>query len=220
MSDPKKNDVLRLLTGELSQEEMDELQEQIADNPILMDLYTKLQSVYQEARLEREHPHVHFPRGETKRYDNLQILTAKQQLAHKMSSTSSAPPSPPSIEWKATLTIQSETSTTIHQLKSGTTLIGAMMPCRIRIDDPLVSGIHARFLFSSHTGSLWIEDLDSTNGTFILQDSERIQIPHPFEVVGRNYSLTSPLEIQDQTLLFLGNTTISVSIEKIERKTP
>jgi diguanylate cyclase (GGDEF)-like protein len=48
---------------------------------------------------------------------------------------------------------------------SGTYIIGRSSDCQLRIDDPTVSGKHARIF--EKNGIFYIEDLDSTNGTFL-----------------------------------------------------
>lgn len=69
--------------------------------------------------------------------------------------------------------------------------IGRSKRCALRLDSADISGEHARMGFES--GKFWIEDLGSTNGTFISgqQVSGRQQLaPGSVVVLGREISLT------------------------------
>jgi two-component system response regulator AtoC len=60
----------------------------------------------------------------------------------------------------------------LRLLADGTSLvIGRQAPSEIIVDDPSVSRQHARF--TRHDGEVWVEDLDSRNGTFC--QGQRIQ---------------------------------------------
>lgn len=50
---------------------------------------------------------------------------------------------------------------------SGTIQIGRAEACQIRLDDTYASQFHARIF--SRNGSWWLEDLGSTNGTYLNQ---------------------------------------------------
>src|SRR5271154_2471330 len=78
-----------------------------------------------------------------------------------------------------------------HLLGEGVYTLGSSPDCSIQIEAPHVSWQHAQ-LTVVEDGSLWIEDLGSTNGTFL--DSQLITAPTP---VAANQSL----EIGAATLL-------------------
>jgi pSer/pThr/pTyr-binding forkhead associated (FHA) protein len=59
-------------------------------------------------------------------------------------------------------------------------VIGRGSDCQIRLDDDYSSTRHAR-LFSSD-GQWWVEDLGSTNGTYL--DGQRVTRPVPAEIGG------------------------------------
>ena len=59
----------------------------------------------------------------------------------------------------------------------GATGIGRASANQISIDDPFVSAEHARL--ASRDGQLWIEDLHSTNGTFV--NRRQIASPTPLQ---------------------------------------
>jgi len=207
-----KDNILRLLTGDLPKEEENKLYEQMDRDPSLKELFVSLQALYQSTENDEE---PYNPRNATKQYDDVQLLSKLRQFSksYKTNSTEQEKFRLPN-QWTATLKIKVGEEITDKTLHAGTTLIGATIPCRIRIDDPLISSVHARFLFSSNSGSLWIEDLESTNGTFILTNGTRQQIPQPFEVLGRDYYLTSPTELYDGAQISLGDSIISVTIAK------
>ncbi len=118
--------------------------------------------------------------------------------------------------WVATITFSGKGRQSTEFLIPGTTLIGALPPCHFRLDDPEVSGVHARFIFSERTGTCWVEDLRSTNGTFLLQESRKIRLSTPTEVEGRDYLLTYPQELRDGDRLLFGDTYASISIQQIK----
>lgn len=62
-----------------------------------------------------------------------------------------------------------------YVLESGETLIGRDSSCRIRINDKQISGIHCRINSSSQ--GIIIEDLDSSNGTYL--NRKKIKKPMP-----------------------------------------
>lgn len=57
-------------------------------------------------------------------------------------------------------------------------LIGQDAECEIRVADPYVSGRHAR-ITTEPGGDAWIEDLGSTNGTFIEYAGVRRRVHGP-----------------------------------------
>ncbi len=61
-------------------------------------------------------------------------------------------------------------------LKESGVLLGRNPECTLVIDDDFASGRHARVY---HEGSWLVEDLDSTNGTFV--DGHRITVPTPLK---------------------------------------
>ena len=67
----------------------------------------------------------------------------------------------------------------------GPTIIGRAIDADVRLEDEGVSRNHARILYPNETGSPVVEDLNSTNGTFVngeqirryeLQDGDKVQI--------------------------------------------
>ena len=82
----------------------------------------------------------------------------------------------------------------IHRIGENFT-IGRAQHCNIKTDDSYTSNIHARFYRNS--GALWVEDMHSTNGTWVnaqrvsgparLKDGDLVQIGGTvFEVSGCN----------------------------------
>lgn len=65
-------------------------------------------------------------------------------------------------------------------LGDGPVVIGRGSDCQIRLDDDYSSTRHAR-LFQSE-GAWWVEDLGSTNGTYL--DGQRVTRPVPAELGG------------------------------------
>jgi pSer/pThr/pTyr-binding forkhead associated (FHA) protein len=59
-------------------------------------------------------------------------------------------------------------------------IIGRGSDCQIRLDDDYSSTRHARLFLSE--GQWWVEDLGSTNGTYL--DGQRVSRPVPSEIVG------------------------------------
>ena len=57
-------------------------------------------------------------------------------------------------------------------------LIGQNSDCDIRVSDPYVSGQHARITIEPD-GTTWIEDLGSTNGTYLEHAGVRRRIQGP-----------------------------------------
>lgn len=52
-----------------------------------------------------------------------------------------------------------------QQFSTPEVLIGRDPACELMLDDPTVSGSHARLMY--HHGHWWLEDLRSTNGTYL-----------------------------------------------------
>ena len=73
------------------------------------------------------------------------------------------------------------------ELKAGANSVGRDAANDFKIDDPSVSGFHARIIVDD--GSVLIKDLDSTNGTFILhtQVKEGVLQPGQFIRLGNVY---------------------------------
>jgi hypothetical protein len=65
-------------------------------------------------------------------------------------------------------------------LDDGPVIIGRGSDCQIKLDDDYSSTRHAR-LFPSE-GEWWVEDLGSTNGTYL--DGQRVTRPVPAEIGG------------------------------------
>jgi len=75
-------------------------------------------------------------------------------------------------------------------------MIGRDLACEYSLDDITVSAQHARLSFRQ--GQWWVEDLDSTNGTFLNQEKVR-----------------QPTVITNGDLLRCGQVTLRISIETI-----
>ena len=142
------------------------------------------------------------PPAEPKRMDQTVEVRASQQ----------PPPPQENSRYTAVLEFHSKSNRERHTLQSGPTLIGALHPCQIQIEDSEVSGVHARLLFRESTGGLWIEDLRSTNGTYLLQDVRKIRLSAPSRVEGKDYLLTYPQELKNGDKLLVGDTYITVEI--------
>lgn len=80
--------------------------------------------------------------------------------------------------------------------------IGRALDCDVIVDDPQISGHHAR-VEQDDAGGLWLVDLDSTNGTFRVADSARV----------------TRLALEHEERLRLGNTVVRVRLttDPIER---
>lgn len=77
-------------------------------------------------------------------------------------------------------------------------LVGRSRQCTLRIDVPSISSRHARIGFES--GQFWIEDLGSTNGTFVnnQQISGRTDVAPGVPIaLGRNVTLVGVLTAED-----------------------
>ena len=79
------------------------------------------------------------------------------------------------------LTIADGTQTGVGAtLADGPVIIGRGSDCQIRLDDDYSSTRHARLFMSE--GQWWVEDLGSTNGTYL--DGQRVTRPVPAEIGG------------------------------------
>lgn len=72
-----------------------------------------------------------------------------------------------------TLLAATETPETLETFYRSQVTIGRNPACDCVIDQETISAVHARF--SYRKGHWWLEDLESTNGTFI--NEERIAVP-------------------------------------------
>ena len=82
------------------------------------------------------------------------------------------------------------TGTSLRLRESGT-LIGRNPECALVLDDDFASGLHARIF--EREGSWYVEDLGSTNGTFL--GSQR---------------LTAPVAVEAGTVLRIGKTVVEL----------
>ena len=62
---------------------------------------------------------------------------------------------------------------TEHTFSGGEVLIGRSTTCNMSVQNDTVSSQHARLFFNQ--SQWWLEDLNSTNGTFL--NNERLEIP-------------------------------------------
>ena len=79
-------------------------------------------------------------------------------------------------------------------------LIGRSRQCSLRVDTPSISSRHARIGFES--GQFWVEDLGSTNGTFVnkQQISGRVNVQPGTPIsLGRDVTLVGTLSPEDVT---------------------
>jgi pSer/pThr/pTyr-binding forkhead associated (FHA) protein len=71
------------------------------------------------------------------------------------------------------LRIQGESTDETYQYKTREIFIGRVPSCELPLTSEKVSAHHARLYF--HNNQWWIEDLNSTNGTFL--NEERVSVP-------------------------------------------
>jgi hypothetical protein len=72
-------------------------------------------------------------------------------------------------------------------------VIGRDLACEMLLDDPTVSNRHARL--SYHHGQWWLEDLHSTNGTFLNGEA----VASPLVVTSGDIVLCGQVELQLMT---------------------
>ena len=105
------------------------------------------------------------------------------------------------------LTIRSPLGEPIeYTLKPGKNLIGRRVNNDIVITDPSASRLHAEFLYDADTEIVTIEDLDSTNGTFVNRDrliNPRVLGPNDSVRIGEHImTLWNQKQIPGQTLCY------------------
>lgn len=88
-----------------------------------------------------------------------------------------APPAPAAPTAERLLVTDGALQGTSLPLGSSGVLIGRAPSCTLVLDDDYASNRHARIY--PHEGGWWVEDLGSTNGTFV--DGERIVAPRSLE---------------------------------------
>jgi pSer/pThr/pTyr-binding forkhead associated (FHA) protein len=79
-------------------------------------------------------------------------------------------------------------------------LVGRSRQCSLRVDTPSISSRHARIGFES--GQFWVEDLGSTNGTFVnkQQISGRVNVSPGTPIsLGRDVTLVGILSLEEVT---------------------
>lgn len=76
----------------------------------------------------------------------------------------------------ARITVQGEGTPTEWELKAGTVTIGRKPDNDVQLDDPTVSAHHAKIV--TYFQSSYIQDLDSTNGTFVNGRRVRMHTLH------------------------------------------
>lgn len=99
--------------------------------------------------------------------------------------------------------------------------VGRSKQCLVRIDAPEVSAQHARIGFEN--GEFWVEDLGSTNGTYVNQQqvSGRVSVPPAVPiVVGRDLSLMGV--VSEQQLRSVERSALGVVRQRpqVERRYP
>lgn len=67
-----------------------------------------------------------------------------------------------------TLSISKQEDTSSYTLVTTENLIGRASECTVQLEDTTVSNLHARIYFNQ--SQWWIEDLDSSNGTYLNGD--------------------------------------------------
>ena len=88
----------------------------------------------------------------------------------------------------------SKTPATISFIPEQPLMVGRSRQCSLRVDTPSISSKHARIGFES--GMFWVEDLGSTNGTFVhkQQISGRVNVPSGTPIsLGRDVTLVGIL---------------------------
>jgi diguanylate cyclase (GGDEF)-like protein len=98
-----------------------------------------------------------------------------------------------------------------YRLDRPTTYLGRGETCEVQIQDTGVSRKHARVLLDP-TGDVWLEDLDSTNGTFVenhrierrlLRDGDKIQLGRTTII---KFSLTDATELRFAEQMYVSAT--------------
>jgi hypothetical protein len=84
-----------------------------------------------------------------------------------------APPAPEAAAPVRLVVVEGPQRGTTIPLGASAVVLGRATSCTLPIGDDYASGRHARIF--PHEGSWWVEDLGSTNGTFV--DGERIDGP-------------------------------------------
>jgi pSer/pThr/pTyr-binding forkhead associated (FHA) protein len=77
-----------------------------------------------------------------------------------------------------------------HRFSTPEVVIGRDPACEMALDDPTVSNKHARL--SYHHGQWWLEDLQSTNGTFLNGES----VSTPLVVTGGDVVCCGQVELR------------------------
>lgn len=175
--------IVSLIEGTCSPEEQSYLEELLANNPLALeelgiaqqfacDLLSSCEEFEQTIQNELSHSRLTTePADDRLQHD--ERLAALAVSRHTDVHDESEYAAQPSLQENLVfLTFQSPSG---HQwkvsLKEGMHIIGASIACDLVLDDNEVSAIHAKLLFDSRAGLL-LEDLDSTNGTFILHDGQ------------------------------------------------
>lgn len=98
-----------------------------------------------------------------------------------------------------------------YRLDRSTTYLGRGETCEVQVQDTGISRKHARVLLDP-TGEVWIEDLDSTNGTFVenhrierrlLRDGDKIQLGRTTII---KFSLTDATELRFAEQMYVSAT--------------
>jgi pSer/pThr/pTyr-binding forkhead associated (FHA) protein len=76
-----------------------------------------------------------------------------------------------------------------HRFTTPEVVIGRDPACELVLDDPTVSISHARLIF--HHGHWWLEDLHSTNGTYLNGE----QVVSPLVVTGGDVARCGQVEL-------------------------
>jgi hypothetical protein len=111
--------------------------------------------------------------------------------------TAARPPAPPIN--LAQIVDGDETEARTYRFNTTRITIGRDPACECRLDDKTISGRHAKLLYQME--QWWIEDLGSTNGTFLNQDQVK-----------------SPLVITTGDQLRFGQLIFQMSIETNDKK--
>lgn len=91
------------------------------------------------------------------------------------------------------LTRQDDPAAQAFRYRVAEITIGRDPACNLHLDDPTISAQHARLSF--HHGQWWVEDLSSTNGTFVNNDP-----------------IHAPLVLTDRDVLRCGRITLLIGI--------
>lgn len=99
-----------------------------------------------------------------------------------------------------------------YKLKGETMTIGRLAENDIQLDDPAISGVHARMIIKSSEyldsiKEIYLEDMNSTNGTLVNNEKVKNQLLKHGDIIqiGKHEFLFDSEQVQDleQTAIYL-----------------